>query len=434
MEYFKFLFRTRGIPNVLSRANAIFQRFGMTPRKSQKNLETLCRITKKFNCYPSLPATAIIVKRHPQVFKNLVKEGAEIAVHGYTHISYKDLSYEEQCSELEKAMNVFRMHDIPFLGFRCPYISWNEQTLKCVSSKNFLWDSNISILWDVLDGKDYDAERWEVLNKILSLIYQPYESDKFHSLPRLEENVIEIPVSLPDDEMLTDRLKVTDKKKLENIWSAILNKSYERGELFTLIIHPERVPIFKNIIENILVKARDLNPPIWVAKLGEIAKWWEEKSKYRFSFDKLTADTVKINLDRASKASVLLKNYDGDDFKKFPLTDYELVDDKSFVLKCKLIPIIGISPGFPSAAEKYLSEEGWLYHKSSERDKFSLYIDENENIDYSNERQISEFVERSQKPLIRIWRWPSGYKSALAITGDIDCLTLIDFFARLFKR
>lgn len=434
MKYFKFLFKTRGLPNIFSRANAIFQRFGLTPRKSQKYLEMLCSLTKKYDCYPSLPATAIIVKRHPQVFKDLVKEGAEIAVHGYTHINYKDLTYEEQCAELEKAINVFRSHDIPFSGFRCPYISWNKHTLRCVDSKNFLWDSNISIFWNVLEKKDYDPDRWEVLNKILRIIYQPYESEKFHSIPRMKENVVEIPVSLPDDEMLRDRLKVTDKKKLKEIWSAILIKSYEVGELFTLIIHPERVPIFGDIIENILIKARSLNPPIWIAKLGEIAKWWEERSKFRFNMKRLNKEAVKIDLDCSFNASILLRNYDRNDFKKFSVADYSIANERSFALNCRLFPLIGISPGFPSAPEKYLKEEGWLYQKSSEKDNFSLYLDGSEDVDYSNERQIGDFIDRSKKPLIRIWRWPNGYKSALAITGDIDCLTLLDFFARLFKR
>ncbi len=50
----------------------------------------------------------------------------------------------------------------------------------------------------------------------------------------------------------------------------------------------------------------------------------------------------------------------------------------------------------------------------------------------NNERNILHFIEQSEFPTIRYWRWPYGAQNALVVTGDIDALTSIDFFLRLF--
>ena len=34
-------------------------------------------------------------------------------------------------------------------------------------------------------------------------------------------------------------------------------------------------------------------------------------------------------------------------------------------------------------------------------------------------------------PVIRLWPWPNGMRSALCITGDLDALSLLDYAARL---
>ena len=434
MSYFKFLYRTRGLANTFTRALAIFRRFGITPEKSRRNLEMLCTITGRNHCRPSLPATAIIVNRYPDVFKDLVRKGAVLAVHGYRHINYKELLYEEQVSELQKAMDIFKQHGLPFTGFRCPYMSWNEHTLKSLNSRNFLWDSNRSILWDVLDEDDYHPDDWDVCKRILSIIYQPKDAGRYHAIPRIEDGVVEIPVSLPDDEILTDRLKVKDKNALAKIWNAMFEKSHERGELLTFQLHPERVPLFGEILEKILKKARETSPPVWIATLEDIARWWEERSNFSFSMERQSDSAVRVILNCSGRASVLIRNYDEKRFQRSQISDYLVIGERDFTLQSDRFPIIGLSLDFPMHAERYLKEEGWLYRKSPEKDLFSLHLQANEAIDFVNERRTGDFIESSKGPLLRFWRWPGGYRSALSVTGDIDCLTILDFFARLFKR
>ena len=41
-------------------------------------------------------------------------------------------------------------------------------------------------------------------------------------------------------------------------------------------------------------------------------------------------------------------------------------------------------------------------------------------------------LETGRFPLLRLGRWPGGAKSALAVTGDVDALTIWDYALRFF--
>jgi hypothetical protein len=43
-------------------------------------------------------------------------------------------------------------------------------------------------------------------------------------------------------------------------------------------------------------------------------------------------------------------------------------------------------------------------------------------------------IEETDRPLVRLGRWPNSARCALAITGDIDALTLRDFGLRYLGR
>ena len=63
----------------------------------------------------------------------------------------------------------------------------------------------------------------------------------------------------------------------------------------------------------------------------------------------------------------------------------------------------------------------------------SLFFD-CKDFDHHQERAILAEIDASPAPLVRLWRWPNGAQSALAVTGDIDALTLFDFGLRLLGR
>ena len=72
--------------------------------------------------------------------------------------------------------------------------------------------------------------------------------------------------------------------------------------------------------------------------------------------------------------------------------------------------------------------------RSSEADKYGIYLANLAHFQESDEKQLAEKLEQSDVPQLRYWRWPNGAKSALSVTGDIDSVTLTDFVLRIIEN
>jgi hypothetical protein len=62
---------------------------------------------------------------------------------------------------------------------------------------------------------------------------------------------------------------------------------------------------------------------------------------------------------------------------------------------------------------------------------YGAYVDAS-SLEWS-EADVLDAIDRAPGPLVRVWRWPHGARSALAVTGDIDALTLFDFAVRSWE-
>jgi peptidoglycan/xylan/chitin deacetylase (PgdA/CDA1 family) len=272
----KFFYNSRGVGNLLKRIPTLFQRFGFTSDKIEKALTTYVEITRRFGCYPTFPITATTLKRHPRMIQKLQTKGAEFAIHGYVHTDYSQLSGEEQRKHFKKAIRIFEHLGISYQGFRSPYLRWNRETQKAIRHFPILWTSHQVMEWDVIDLRQFSHASQRAYNKVLNL-YHPLQAAKHSVLPIALNGFIEIPVSIPDDEVLVDRLGIREHEKIFEIWKNILDKTYERGELFVLQLHHERIPYSGKALEKLLYYGREKSPPVWMATLNEIARWWKKR-------------------------------------------------------------------------------------------------------------------------------------------------------------
>jgi hypothetical protein len=71
--------------------------------------------------------------------------------------------------------------------------------------------------------------------------------------------------------------------------------------------------------------------------------------------------------------------------------------------------------------------------------RYALYLDMPGGLGTTREEQIErrsalvQRVEQLEKPFIRFGNWPDGNRATLAISGDIDSVTVQDFFLRIFE-
>jgi hypothetical protein len=214
---------------------------------------------------------------------------------------------------------------------------------------------------------------------------------------------------------------------VQEVWEEILSLSYKRGELFTLQLHPERFFLCKNTLERLIRKAKKYTPRVWIASLSQIAEWWLERRKFNLQIEKLKNKEYKIKILSSSRATLLLKNLKiiENEVKVRPWYDsYQIVvgNPKEIRAVAQSRPVIKIKREEAPFLKNFLSSEGY---KVEENEESSLSFDKT-----NDKLKILAQIESSHLPIIRFWRWPYGARSCFSISGDIDALSLMDFFMR----
>ena len=305
----KFFYHSRGGVNLLKRLPTLFKRFGWTSKKIEKVLHDYMEITKKFDCYPTFPVTAVVARRYPKMIRKLHEEGAEFAIHGYVHTDYSQLSEEEHRRHLVKAIRIFEENGIPFQGFRSPYLRWNGDTQNAIHQFPFHWTSQQVVVWDVINLKEFSSSSQRAYEKVLNL-YRPLNSADHPVLPQIRNGIVEIPVSIPDDETLVDRLGIRDSEKIYEIWRKILDETHRRGEVFVLQLHHERIPACGEALEKLLRYGKTLKPPVWVATLSQIALWWKERNSERWPNGFKSALSVTGDIDSITLFDFMMRIFE----------------------------------------------------------------------------------------------------------------------------
>ncbi len=428
-----FLSKSRGLRNLISRIFTVACRFGISPKRFERRLKKYYEITRSAGCLPTFAITAVVLDRHPDYIKELSRQGVEFAVHGYVHIDYKVVANEGKRNHFKKAINIFNRYEIPFTGFRAPFLRTNENTSPILSDLGFLYDSSRVLWWPIQDINNSSGYIRNNLDRLLEF-YTPLEAEKYLSLPRFESGLIEIPVSIPDDEMIVERLGITDKKKIGDIWLDIMQRIHKNGELFVLALHPERIEYCDTGLREILGKAKELNPPVWVATLKEIAEWWQERDKFVFHIQPQGNDRYRVKAECSARATVLVKNIKVHVPAEQWFDGYKYVASRDFILESSKRPVIGVKADSSTAAIKFLQGEGYIVELNSKPDDCGIYLGNLKQFGEADEKALIQQIEQSDASLLRYWRWPNRARSALSVTGDIDSMTLADFVMRILEN
>ena len=410
----------------LLRAFQIIRRYGLSSKKMESKLNQYINILREHNISPTFPITAEILKRHPHIIEKYLNDGVEFAIHGYQHTDYSMLSEEELLQHLGNSVALFEKNNITFSGFRFPYLKFDKKCMDALSRFPIKWDSSSSIYWDVMSDLKAKNVKWQNYENMLNQ-YDYKDSLSHISLPRIYGNLLEIPVSLPDDDLL-ERLGVKGNGLAEEIWGGILVQTYLRGELFALQLHPERILLLREALVSTVETSRQLSPRVWIATMGDIYKWWAEKKSFSVNLNEKGNGVYEVEAKCSAQATVLAK-LNGFENGKF-YHGFDIVKERRFSIKSKTRPIIGIPESSPAELREFLKNEGLIYEINGNKEQYSTYLDNFRDFSEKDELKALDIINKADSPLIRFWRWPSGCKSALTITGDIDALTSMDFFSR----
>ena len=428
------LIHSKGLANLVRRAWAIVTRTGFTARRMQRALLDFTALLSRYDARATFPVTAVTLHRHPEILRELLARSptVELAIHGHQHTDLSLLSEAGQAAEIEQAAALFRANGIPFVGFRAPYLRWSDSLLAALDAGGFWYDSSQSILWPVIDEDTLDGAQRDGLQLLLDYC-QPQPAETFPSLPFWVNGLLEIPVSLPDDEMLVERLRLRDGARLAAIWTSALERCHARGELFVLQLHPERFPLCAGALEVLLERARGLFPPIWLASLQDVAIWWREKRAWRVDLVPLGERCWEAIAEGPERAVLLVRGAEVEAESAPWSKGYRMVVQRRFTLRADSRPCVGLSSSASLELVQFLGEQGYVVEVSDRPEGYTVYLHRT-TLSRAAVLPLLAEIEAAPGPLLRWACWPQGASSALAVTGDVDALTVWDYAARPFEE
>jgi peptidoglycan/xylan/chitin deacetylase (PgdA/CDA1 family) len=417
----------KGPFHFLHRAASIVTRYGFTTRRLDRVLAQFAEILRRFGCSATFPITGVALVRSLRVIAKYQEQGIEFAIHGYRHVDYSQLFAGQQAAEIALAKRIFIKAGIHPQGFRCPYLRWNSDILAALKQHEISYDSSSTLAWDIIDGDEPAAYR-RVLN-----FYGAKSASDYPALPNLQDNLVRFPYSLPDDEALVERLGLDTPSQMSKLWLTILRRTYALGELFVLGLHPERLPLCQSALEAVLAEVRQFTPAVWVARLDEINVWWRERATAQVTMTDMPGGRLRLSINCPARATVLTRNV-GVDIATMPWADnYRQLESRNFIVAAPPRPFIGLSPTASPKIAVFLRQQGYIVETTRERQAYSYYFDQ-ADFTPEKERPLLDHIENTGYPLVRLGRWPQGARSALAVTGDIDALTLWDYGLRLLGK
>jgi len=417
----------KGYSALVKRARSIGARYGLGVAKMDRTLQGFVDILQEFECGATFPITASVLARHAPLVQKYQMQNIEFAIHGLFHVDYSQLSQNEQNKHLERSREIFERAQVWMAGFRGPYLRWNPDTLTAIGSADLSYDSSQAVHWDVVDGYLTDDYQ-HVLG-----FYRSRSAEDYPALPRRVGNLVQIPYCVPDDEALVERLKLSDVGAKIDIWLAILERTYDLGELFTLGLHPERIGLLQEPLAAVLARARELSPGVWIARLDEITRWWQARSQATLEVVAEEEGVFHLSVHGPPGTIPLTRNVEVKAPTETWGNGFDRVRTTSFHFHARGRPFVGLSPDSDARLSDFLRQQGYLIETSPEGQAYSIYL-HRPTFTCEDERPLLKQLNHRGIPLIRLARWPNGAQSALCVTGDIDAMTLWDYGLRVIGR
>ena len=440
MNLVAYSMKTKGGAAFGRRLWTVFTRFGLTEGRTRRAFQAMIEALRPYDSAPTFFVPATVLERSPSLIRRVQRTGAEVGIHGYVHNDYRALPRDEQVKQISAAMRVFRHQRVAFEGFRNPYLGWNEDSLEAFRELGFVYDSNEAIIHDVIEPAKLPPALADSFRRSLEL-FQAIPYTEYNLRPHTEDGLLRIPTSIPDDEMLFDRLRMpTDQ--VGELWSEVMRRVYAVGGVYVLNLHPERGTLARSALDRLLATASEQALPVWVARLRDIAAWWHERAAARIVVTPAGARRWQVEVAGSQRAALIVRNAATRDARETEWPDGDrLVSNQRCLVESAVFPGVAISPRTPASVEELLREQGYPVVRAVEGEAadYAVYVDRPERLGTTRRARqeaasaLIHGIERGDAPLARVGLWPEGKRAALSITGDVDSVTIQDFFLRIVE-
>jgi len=236
----------------------IARRYGWTTSRFLGHLEGMQELCRRYEAPCSFPLPAVLLARHPFLADRL--RDATVLVHGLFHLDYAELDSASQQHHLTLAKRLFERHQLLAKGFRAPYLSIDATLEESLRETGYEYDSSRTwILTSHLNA---------LPKSVQGFVKAQYRPSSGESASPPQTYPMELPVALPDDEIMIDRLHYPEREISRTLLGLLEQAEPTRGAV-VLQLHPERFPLFRSSLETVLSHARDRG--WWLTDLDSLA-------------------------------------------------------------------------------------------------------------------------------------------------------------------
>ncbi|AKU09239.1 polysaccharide deacetylase family protein [Haloferax gibbonsii] len=206
------------------------------------------------NCTFFVPGK--VAAEWPEAVKLLHEHGHEIAHHGYTHVSPREMSAEREATEFRRTIEVFEdLTGEPPVGYRTVG-GMRDQTLDLVEDAGMLYDAS----WQDTD-MPYLREDRDLVEIPNDYLLDDFVYWGFNMSPTFEF-----------------QSGISPHGPVFDTWEAEFDGIRERGRLFVLTMHPQivgrasRVDALESLLQRMLSTG-----DTWVTTCAELARYWRDR-------------------------------------------------------------------------------------------------------------------------------------------------------------
>jgi peptidoglycan/xylan/chitin deacetylase (PgdA/CDA1 family) len=212
---------------------------------------------EEYNAGFTFPTIASVTPYHPDNIRSILKEGHEIANHGFKHVRYEHLTDVMQYQEFQKSMDIFNKYNIPIHGFRAPYNNYNDTTINLVEEFGYNWDGGIG----------YRPEYRET-HELFRFQFSDHRSSYWN-----------IPLHRYSDDHLIDRYGL-NADEMSRAIIPIIREMPQKGNVLMLDLHPIRIgqPEYSKVLGDLLYEAQAAGA--WTPTVNEAVTYWDKHGKW----------------------------------------------------------------------------------------------------------------------------------------------------------
>jgi peptidoglycan/xylan/chitin deacetylase (PgdA/CDA1 family) len=206
----------------------------------------------------AFPTIAAVARMRPELVKEIIKEGHEVASHGYNHVRYPTLNPKQREIDFVLSRQVFKKLGINVKGFRAPYDNYTPDMPAMLEKYGLIWDG----------GFGYQREHRE-------------KTHFFHvDLDGIPSSITYIPLNIWSDDLMIDTKGMGPEEVTKILKKTVFNASKTRGVIM-FDLHPIRMgqAKFAPCLREVVEYAHEIGA--WCPTPSDAVVYWNKHKKWK---------------------------------------------------------------------------------------------------------------------------------------------------------